>query len=69
MNVTDLEGRQITVIDLDAAIRLAEEYKGYEHLDKRYAALDRELKAYWTDLHEKLLTLKTKCYDRTGNAK
>jgi hypothetical protein len=58
MKVTDLNGCQIEVTDLDEAIRITADYKEYRHEDKSYSELDKRQKAYWSDMYEKLITIK-----------
>lgn len=58
--VIDLNGHPITVADLDKAIEQAGQMKGYWHEDTNFAQMDNRLSAYWTDMHDKLKTLKTK---------
>lgn len=58
MKITDLDGREITVVDLEAAIAKAREFTGYRHTDRGYAEYDRNRKRYWTDVLEKLEQLK-----------
>ncbi len=58
--VIDLNGHPITVADLDKAIEQAGQMKGYWHEDTNFAQMDNRLSAYWTDIHDKLKTLKTK---------
>ena len=60
MKVTDLNGCQIKVTNLDKAIRITAEYKQYEHINDGFSELDKRLNRYWTDMHEKLLKLKSK---------
>lgn len=58
MKIADLNGFPIEVTDLDEAIKVSTEYKEYGHEDKNYSDFDRRQKAYWTDMHQKLLELK-----------
>ena len=58
MEVTDLNGCQIEVTDLDEAIQITAEYKGYKHEDKSFSEFDKRQKAYWTDMYEKLTAIK-----------
>lgn len=59
MDITDLNGFQIEITNLDEAIRITEKYKEYQHLDKGFSELDKRLDKYWTDMYEKLLKIKT----------
>ncbi|MEC3880303.1 hypothetical protein [Parapedobacter sp. 10938] len=58
MYITDLNGCPIEITDLDEAIRITAAYKEYRHRDKRFPAFDKDRKAYWTDMHEKLQAIK-----------
>ena len=60
MKVTDLNGCQIKVTNLDEAIRITAEYKEYEHINDGFSDLDKRVNSYWTDMHEKLIKLKSK---------
>ncbi|NMR34216.1 hypothetical protein HIO71_08330 [Chryseobacterium aquaticum] len=61
MKVKDLNGCEITVTNLDEAIRITAEYKEYEHINDRFSDLDKRLmNRYWTDMHEKLKKIKSK---------
>lgn len=58
MKITDINGLEIEVTDLDGAIQQAGQFRELRHTDRRLAAFDREREAYWTDLHEKLIILR-----------
>ena len=58
MNVTDLNGFQIEVTDLDEAIRITAEYKEYHHEDKSFSEFDKRQKVYWIDMYKKLTVIK-----------
>ena len=60
MKITDLNGCEINVTNLDEAIRITAEYKEYEHINDGFSELDKRLNRYWTDMYEKLLKLKSK---------
>ena len=60
MKITDLNGCQIKVTNLDEAIRITAEYKQYEHINDGFSELDKRLNNYWTDMYEKLIKLKSK---------
>ena len=60
MKVTDLNGCEIKVTNLDEAIRITAEYKQYEHINDGFSELDKRLNNYWTDMYEKLIKLKSK---------
>ena len=58
MKVTDLNGCQIKVTNLDEAIRITAECKEYRHEDKSFSEFDKRQKAYWSDMYEKLTAIK-----------
>lgn len=60
MSIVDIEGKKITVTDLDKAITDAEQFTKYRHTDKTYAKLDERNFKYWNDIHNKLIDLKNK---------
>ena len=60
MKVTDLNGCQIEVTNLDEAIQITAEYREYEHINDGFSELDKRLNKYWTDMYKKLLKLKSK---------
>ena len=60
MKITDLNGCEIKVTNLDEAIRITSEYKEYEHINDGFSDLDKMLNSYWTDMHDKLIKLKSK---------
>lgn len=63
MQVTDLNGGHIKVTDLKKAIKMARQYKKYRHEDKSFSEFDERQKAYWTDMYEKLTTIKKQLND------
>lgn len=58
MKITDLKGCQLKVTDLDKAIEQAEYFKDCHHVPP--VESDKERQAYWRDIYEKLLQLKSK---------
>jgi hypothetical protein len=60
MFITDSKGEQIKVTDLDASLRQVELFVNLTHEDPSFITLDTELKTYWQDIKQKLLTLKEK---------
>lgn len=59
MNITDIDGKSITVTNLKAAIKEAGQYMGYSHISPEFRDFDRKQNAYWSDLHKKLLQLQS----------
>ena len=55
MKVTDLNGDTIEVTHLEKAIKIADQYRKYQHKDKSYSDFDKRQKDYWTDIYDKLL--------------
>ncbi|MDR6919541.1 3-isopropylmalate dehydratase [Chryseobacterium sp. 2987] len=58
MKITDLNGFEITVTDLDKAIEQAELFKDLHHVPP--VPYDKVRQKYWTDVYNKLLQLKSK---------
>ena len=58
IKIIDLNGCPIEVTDLDEAIRITADYNEYRHKDKSFSDFDIRQNAYWTDMYEKLTTLK-----------
>lgn len=58
MKVTDLNSYEIEVTNLKEAIKIAKRNTGYSHEDKSFSEFDKRQKAYWTDIHEKLIAIK-----------
>lgn len=65
MKIEDLNGCQIEVTDLDKAISITAEYTKDRHKDKSFSKADKRLKAYWKDMHKKLLKLKRERYGQS----
>lgn len=59
MYVNDIEGNRLQITDLDQAIRQANIYRKYKHLDNKMIE-DNHAQNYWQDLYEKLSLLKEK---------
>lgn len=58
MFITDNKNKRIEVKELDASIQQVEVFVNLTHEDPAFITLDTELKAYWQDIQQKLLTLK-----------
>lgn len=58
INVTDLNGNNIEVSDLDEAIVISEDHKDYRHVNQDYEDFDKKQSIYWTDLYLKLITIR-----------
>lgn len=60
MKITDMNGHEIEVTNLDQAIEMAGQFRFFHHKNREYTETDRRLKTYWTDVYEKLMQLKSK---------
>lgn len=58
MKVTDLNGFQIEVADLEEAIKITADCKEYRHKNKSFSEFDKRQKIYWADMYEKLTAIK-----------
>jgi hypothetical protein len=58
INVTDLNGNNIEVSDLDEAIVITEDRKDYCHVNEGFERFDKKQSIYWTDLYLKLITIR-----------
>ena len=56
MQITDLNGCEIEVTDLDKAIEHTEFFKDCHHVPP--VESDKERQAYWGDMYEKLIALR-----------
>lgn len=59
MEIKDLTGKTIRVTDLDLAILQADDYRHYRRADPVYTEQNAALQAYWQDIYEKLLKLRS----------
>ncbi|QES88555.1 hypothetical protein [Rhizosphaericola mali] len=59
MNLTDLNGFTLEVTNLDEAIRQSEAFFAYSQVDGDFSEFNKKQRAYWYDLHHKLLILKS----------
>lgn len=64
INVTDLNGNNIEVSDIDEAIVITEDRKNYRHVNKGYEDFDKKQSIYWTDLYQKLITIRDQQYNK-----
>ena len=67
MKIKDLNGCTIEITNLNEAIQITRRYKRYEHENKGFSKLDKELNRYWTDMYEKLLKIKSQKIKKTKN--
>ena len=57
LKITDLNGFELEIDNLQLAIMQVDDYRHYRHLDPQYSTTDVKLQNYWNDVYEKLLTL------------
>lgn len=58
IRVIDLDGMEKIVTDLDRAIALTAQFMDYRHTDKSFVEFDEKMRRYWTDLNDKLTSIK-----------
>jgi len=61
MNIIDLNGFEIEIMDLEGAIKQSDLFTGFQHFPSTQG--DTQRQAYWQDLHSKLLKLKAEHND------
>ncbi len=66
MFVRDIEGNVLQITDLEEAIKQADLYRKYKHLDNALNE-NNQAQAYWQDLYEKLSQLKENGYHKDGS--
>ena len=59
MKIIDINGCTVEINNLNDAIQITRRYEQYEHENKGFSKLDKELNRYWTDLYGKLLKIKS----------
>jgi hypothetical protein len=57
MKITDINGFDLEIEDLQLAILQADDYRHYRHFNPQNEQTDEQRKAYWEDVYQKLLTL------------
>lgn len=55
MTITDINGHEIEIIDLQLALMQADDYRHYRLTDP--TIYSKKLQAYWEDFYQKLLQL------------
>lgn len=58
MKITDLNGVELEVDDLQLAIMQADDYRHFEHFNPDLIDLAKQRRAYWEDIYQKLLQLR-----------
>jgi len=59
MNITDINGKVIEISDLDLAIIQADDVRHYSTTQPEQLAFVLRQQAYWQDIYQKLLSLKS----------
>lgn len=57
LTITDLNGFELEIDNLQLAIMQADDYRHYQHLNPQYRQGDEKRKAYWEDIYRKLMQL------------
>ncbi|MDB5131993.1 MAG: hypothetical protein JWR02_1742 [Mucilaginibacter sp.] len=59
MKITDINGFNLEIENLQLAIMQADDYRHYAHLNPKHLSVDERLQTYWEDVYQKLLLLDT----------
>ena len=59
MKITDINGFDLEIDNLQLAIMQADDYRHYQHFNPQNEQADEYRKAYWEDVYQKLLTLES----------
>jgi hypothetical protein len=59
LTITDLNGFELEIDNLQLAIMQADDYRHYAHLNPKHHLADERLQTYWEDVYQKLLLLDT----------
>ncbi|NOW95992.1 hypothetical protein [Mucilaginibacter sp. SG564] len=57
MKFKDIDGKIITIENLQLALLQADDFRHYRHTDPGFAEFDARQQAYWEDVYQKLLAL------------
>ncbi|HEY9195392.1 MAG TPA: hypothetical protein VIM77_03980 [Mucilaginibacter sp.] len=57
MEITDTDGKIITVENLQLALMQADDYRHYRNTDPDFSDFDDKQSAYWNDIFQKLMAL------------
>jgi len=57
MKITDIDGREVEVTNLDLLIMQADDYRHYRHSDPAFTEADKRLQAYWENIYQQLVLL------------
>jgi len=55
IKITDLNGFELEIGNLQLAIMQADDNRHYKHLDPQYQQADEQRQAYWQDIYQKLI--------------
>ncbi len=58
MKITDINGKEITVVDLNSALLHVNEFVEKLQTDELFKQADMDIKQYWLDIQTKLEALK-----------
>ncbi|MFD2145749.1 MULTISPECIES: hypothetical protein [Mucilaginibacter] len=59
MKITDLNGFDLEIDNLQLAIMQADDYRYYAHLNPEHRLADERLQSYWEDIYQKLIQLQS----------
>jgi hypothetical protein len=57
LKITDLNGFELEIDNLQLAIMQADDNRHYRHLDPQHQQADEQRQAYWNDIYQKLIQL------------
>lgn len=57
IQIEDKNGKNIRVTNLTQTIEQAEYFRNFAHTEKIFEKFDKERRAYWQDLYEKLVAI------------
>lgn len=63
MKITDLNGAEIVIENLQLAIMQADDYRHFRHFDPEYQGMDEKLQNYWEDIYRQLVSLAEQAKD------
>jgi hypothetical protein len=59
LKITDLNGFELEIDNLQLAIMQTDDYRHHRHFDPKFQGTDEKLQAYWEDVYQKLLKIKS----------
>lgn len=57
IQIEDINGENIDIINLSEAIKQADYFRNFSHSDKLFEKFDKKRQAYWQDVYEKLVAI------------